>query len=400
MTTTQPVPAQLKSRPVLAWAGLLAMMMTSFALVTAEFLPGSLLTDLARDLQISEGLAGQTVTVTALVGFVVAPTIALMFPRLDRRKLLVALALTAALSNVLVAVLPSFPLILMARFLLGAALSGFWAMSLSVAAKIAGPEHVGRAMMVVNSGTTLATVAGVPLGVLLSNAMSWQSVFVVVAGVTVLAAVLLWLFVPSVPATEGVSFKTLGDTLRRPGVTQGLIGHVLVIAGHIIAYTFIRLSFERVDDGSGETVALLLLLFGVGGFVGNLVLGMLADRYLGLLRLLVPLMTATSIAIVITFTSIPALMVGAVLWGAGFGGWLVVLNTWLARIIPDRLEAGAGLAVAGFQLAIATGAGIGGLLVDSVGVVPAFYTAVGIVSVGAALFSTGRMAPRGASAQA
>ncbi|HWV50510.1 MAG TPA: MFS transporter, partial [Microbacterium sp.] len=141
MTTTAPVPTVL---PVAAaermrYGGPIMLMLMSFLLVTAEFLPNGMLTEMAEGLGVTPGQAGQTVTVTALVGFLVAPTVGLIFPRLDRRSLLVWMALAAAASNLIVAIAPNLVLVLLARFLLGAALSAFWSMSITVAARIAGP---------------------------------------------------------------------------------------------------------------------------------------------------------------------------------------------------------------------------------------------------------------------
>lgn len=140
------------------YGGLIVVMMMSFLLVTAEFLPNGVLTEMAASLGVTPGQAGQTVTVTALVGLLVAPTIGLIFPRLDRRSLLVWMALAAAVSNLIVAISPNLVIVLLARFLLGAAISAFWSMSITVAARIAGPERLGRAVMFTAAGTSLATV--------------------------------------------------------------------------------------------------------------------------------------------------------------------------------------------------------------------------------------------------
>ncbi len=137
-------------------------MATSFTLVLAEFLPPSLLTQMAASLDITEGQAGQTVTATAFMGFLVAPVVGMMFPRLDRRTLLTGVALTAAVSNILVAIAPNLVLLLVARLILGAAISGFWAMSLAIVSQLVAPERLGRGLMLVNGGTTVATVGGVP----------------------------------------------------------------------------------------------------------------------------------------------------------------------------------------------------------------------------------------------
>lgn len=326
-------------------------------------------------------------TVTAIVGFLVAPTIASLVPRLDRRTLLVALALVAVVSNLVVAVAPTLWLVLAARVLLGAALSGFWAMSLTIAATLASPDRVGRAMSTVTLGTSVATVAGVPIAVVVSTFADWRVVFVGAAVVTLAVAVALRFALPPVPAAPGTGLRQLWDTLRRPGVVLGLTGHVLTVLGQLAAYTFMRVALERVDGVDAAGIAWLLVLYGVGGFLGNVVIGALVDRHLRALAFGVPAALAVAILVVALLPgSLPAIVGAVLVWGMGFGGWLVVVNTWLAHVVPDRLEAGGGLVVAGFQLAITLGAAAGGLLVDLAGVPATFAVAAVVLALGSALF--------------
>ncbi len=238
MTTTAPMPLASEMRGHrIRYGGLIVMMLMSFLLVTAEFLPNGVLTEMAAGLGVTPGQAGQTVTVTALVGFLVAPTIGIVFPRLDRRSLLVGMALAAAASNLIVAIAPNLVLVLLARFFLGAAISAFWAMSITVAVRIAGQEKLGRAVMFTSAGGSLATVAGVPLGVLLSEVVDWRVTFAIAGVATGLLAIALRALLPSVPPAETSSLRLLLDTVRRPGATLGMVGHVFVVFGHIIAYT-------------------------------------------------------------------------------------------------------------------------------------------------------------------
>lgn len=222
-TASLPTTAEGAASPRrLRYAALVAMMATSFLLVTAEFLPNGVLVELADGLGVTPGQAGQTVTVTALVGFLVAPTIGLLVPRVDRRTLLVWLTAAAAVSNLLVAIAPNLALVLVARILLGAALSGFWSMSLTVSARIAGPERLGRAVMFTTAGVSLATVLGVPLGVLLSTLADWRVVFAGAAVVSAVVAVALRALLPRVPAEGAAGLRALAAALRHPGVGPGL----------------------------------------------------------------------------------------------------------------------------------------------------------------------------------
>ncbi|MGM1018820.1 MAG: MFS transporter [Actinomycetota bacterium] len=388
MTTTAPVPTiQPGSTHRIRYGGLIAVMLMSFLLVTAEFLPNGMLTEMAESLGVTPGQAGQTVTVTALVGLVVAPTIGLIFPRLDRRTLLVWMALAAGLSNLIVAVAPNLILILLARFFLGAAISAFWSMSITVAVRIAGPERLGRAVMFTSAGASLATVAGVPLGVMLSELLDWRAVFAVAGVATGVLAIVLRVLLPSVPAAQTSSIALLVDTVRRPGVSLGLIGHVLVVLGHFLGYTYIRLALERIPDVDAGTIIVLLALFGIGGLIGNITIGLVIDRTFVFFAVFAPAVIGIAVAAMILLSgSLVGIGITVFVWGFFFASWLIVVNTWVGHRMPDRLEAGGSLVVVGFQGAIAIAAGVGGLLVDGIGVELVYATGAAALLVGATLF--------------
>jgi predicted MFS family arabinose efflux permease len=387
MTTTAPVPVTTARTESIRYGGLIVLMLMGFLLVTAEFLPNGVLTEMADALGVTPGQAGQTVTVTALVGLIVAPTVGLIFPRLDRRSLLVWMALAAAASNLIVAIAPNLIIVLLARFLLGAAISAFWAMSITVAVRLAGPEHLGRGVMFTSAGVSLATVAGVPLGVMLSEIVDWQTVFAIAGVLMVLLAVALRFMLPSVPAEQASSIRLLVDTLRRPGIGLGMVGHVLVVLGHFLAYTYVRLALERIPEVEPSTIILLLALFGVGSLAGNLGLGFFIDRTFAFFAVFAPLVIAAAVLSMIFFSgSVFGIAVVVVAWGFFFSSWLLVINTWVGHRTPDRLEAGGSLVVVGFQGAITIAAGLGGLLVDTLDVEFVYVLGAASLLVGAVLF--------------
>ncbi|OZD43765.1 MFS transporter [Rhodococcus sp. 06-1477-1B] len=387
MTTTASVPTPLSAPPSMRYGGLIVVMLLSFLLVTAEFLPNGVLTEMAASLGITPGQAGQTVTVTALAGLLVAPTVGLLLPRLDRRTLLTGAAAAAAISSLVVAIVPSLVAILIARFLLGAAISSFWSMSITVAARLSSPERIGRAVMFGSAGLSLATVAGVPLGVALSEALDWRLAFLLVAGATAAVGVAVRLVLPPVPPAAASTLGILVDTLGRRGVAGGMVGHVLVVLGHFLAYTYVRLSLERIPGVDAGTIVLLLALFGVGGLVGNIVVGVVVDRAFARLAVVGPLVIALAVAALVLLPSAIAVVVAAVLvWGFFFSSWLIIVNTWVGHRMPDRLEAGGSLVVTGFQLAITIAAGLGGLLVDAAGVTTVDAIGILLLVIGAVSF--------------
>ncbi|MEV6658609.1 MFS transporter [Nocardia fluminea] len=359
--------------PRAAWPALLTMFLGSFTLVTAEFLPPGVLTALATDLGVPEGVVGLSVSATALTALVAALGLGSLFPRVDRRTLLIVLTIGAAVSNVVVALAPNIALLLIARLLLGLAVGGYWSMALVIAAKLVPAERLGKAMMVVNAGTTVATVAGVPLGVLLSTHAGWRTTFLITAALTAATAVAVRLMLPPIAPSKGVGFAALGIALRAPGVTLGLVSVVAVVGGHFAGYTYIRPALAELLGAGPAVIPVLLALFGVGGLLGNFVLGALADRHLGALLTAVPTAIGLSLVAIIASTVFaPLAYLAVVVWGAAFGGVLNLVQVWVSRVLPDRMEAGSGLIVGGFQLAIILGSAIGGRGVDSIGLAPTY----------------------------
>jgi predicted MFS family arabinose efflux permease len=375
------------------WLGVVALMLAVFTLVTSEFLPASLLPMMAADFGITEGTAGQVVTATALVGMVAGPGMALLFPRLDRKRLLVALLILAVLSNLLTAAAPTYAFVVVARLLLGAAIAGTWAMALAIASHLVASEHLGRAMAIVNIGVAGATVAAVPLGALISSAAGWRTVFYAIAAATALALVFFIIAMPSVPAAGSGGFRTLLAALHSRVMIVGLIGLALIVAGHFGSYTYIRTAAENVPGLTPATIALLLAVFGIGGLLGNLLAGVFVDRHLPLAMAVVPLVIGLSIiGFSLATGSVALIFTAAALWGVGFGANPTMSQTWISRVEPNRTEAAGGLFVATFQFAIALGAALGGVLLDAAGVHTVFLVGGIAVLIGGALLASTRPA--------
>lgn len=394
MTTTASIPvATITQHPKPArnrWAGVIALMLAIFTLVTSEFLPASLLPLMARDFGITEGVAGQVVTATAIVGMIAGPGTALLFPRLDRKRLLVILLVLAVLSNVLTAVAPVYALVVVARLVLGAAIAGTWAMALAIASYLVEAKHLGRAMAIVNIGVAGATVAAVPLGALISSMAGWRTVFYAIAAATAIALVVFLVAMPSIPAAAAGGIRTLVAALRSRVMIVGMVGLALIVAGHFGSYTFIRTAAENVPGMTPASIALLLTAFGVGGLLGNLLAGLFVDRHLLAAMIVVPVVIGASIiGFSLSTASIALVFIATTLWGIGFGGNPTMSQTWISRAEPNRIEAAGGLFVFTFQFAIALGAAAGGLLVDTAGVQALYLVGgVAVVAGGALLVST------------
>lgn len=364
-TTTQ---ASTKQEPA-QWAAVVSLSLGILAIVMSELLPASLLPRMADDLGVSEGAAGQSVTVTAIAGAFAALFISVVLPQADRRRVMIGLTLLAAISNLIVAAAPNLTVLLLARVLLGISLGGFWAMATAMAGHLVPANHMGRALTVINAGVSIAAVAAVPLGAWLGDVWGWRGVFVLGAGAAVLAllvqAATLPHISPTATATSGL--RELGSTVRRPAVFIGLIAILLIFSGHFSGFTYIRPALESIADIDTGGLAILLLAFGVANVLGTTVSGPLADRSIRTAVLLFPALVGAGVLLMVLAGDLTfGMYAAAVLWGFGFGGVPTSVLTWGAKTEPTRLEQIGGLIVTACNLAIAAGAVIGGVLVDNV----------------------------------
>ena len=383
--------------PSARWAGVGSLSLGVFALVTAEFLPASLLTAMATDLGVTDGAAGQAVTATALVAAVAAPVIPLASQRLDRKRVLLALTSLLLASNVLAVAASSLPVLLVARVLLGVALGGFWAMAAALAMRLV-PDHLfARAMSLVLTGVSLATVCAAPVGAWMGELWGWRSAFTAAAVLSAITLAAQWAALPTLPPRDRPDVRVLAGLLARPGVRVALLAVLLVISGHFAGFTYIRPLMEKVAHADVQTVSAVLLGYGVGGFFGNFAGGWIADRSErwsivaggSLIALLAFALLAGAGSAALT-------AVAVTLWGFAFGAFPVGFQTWIVRAAPDQAEGAGGLLVAAFQVAIASGAIGGGLLVDRVGPLgaPAFMAAAMVLGT----LVTWRSGPRPAAA--
>ena len=257
------------------WAAVGALALGVFGLVTAEFLPASLLTALASDLSISEGAAGQTVTATALIGAIAAPSIPLLTRRIDRKHVMLALTTLLVLSNALAVVADSLWPLLTARVMLGVALGGFWSMAAALAMRLVPESKFPRAMSFILTGVSVATVCAAPVGAWMGELWGWRSAFVAAGVVSVITLLAQIFTLPALPPTAHPDLRVLGQLLGRPGVRMALLAVLLVISGHFAGFTYLRPLMENVHPPSsvGGDLGDFVWPMAIGGFVRSISYG-------------------------------------------------------------------------------------------------------------------------------
>jgi len=375
------------------WPGVISLALGVFGLVTAEFLPASLLTAMSTDLGVSDGAAGQAVTTTAIIAAFAAPATPLLTRSVDRSRVILALTLLLVASNVLAATAGSLSVLLLSRVMLGVALGGFWSMSGALAMRLVPQRLFARAMSAILTGVSVATVCAAPIGAYMGNLWGWRSAFVA-AGVVSVVTLLVQVFaIPKLPPKDNPSLKVLAELLGRTDVRVALLAVLLMISGHFAGFTYIRPLMEHVTHLSVSAISAILLGYGVGGFFGNFAGAFIAER--SERHAIVcggTLIAALAAALWVGGTSASVTAIAITLWGFAFGAFPVGFQTWIVRAAPDQAEGAGGLLVAAFQVAIASGAVGGGLLVDQVGALGGPMFATVALALGALL--TLRYGPR------
>ncbi|GHB05290.1 MFS transporter [Modicisalibacter luteus] len=381
---------ELTQRAEPAWAAVISVTLGVFGLVTAEFLPASLLTPMAEDLGITEGMAGQAVTATAAIALLTSLLITAAMRRIDRRFVLLTFSVLLVASNLLVALAPTLPVLLIGRVLLGVALGGFWTMSVATIMRLVPEELVPRALSIMFSGVSVATIAAAPLGSFFGDLIGWRNVFLAASLLGLLALVVQYATLPRMAPSGVTRLRTLFDVLMRPRVGLGMLAAGLVFTGHFAFFTYIRPFLETVTGVGVNGVAAILLGFGVANFVGNFLAGALIERSLRLTLVVAPLLMGT-LGLSLASQGGMAILDGALVavWGLAFGAIPVAWSTWLSRTVPDEAESAGGLLVAAIQLAIATGAAVGGMIVDISGVTWVFIASGGMLLLAALVIVTG-----------
>ncbi|WP_434629910.1 MFS transporter [Pseudomonas sp. Z1-29] len=384
-----------------AWGAVLAMSLAAFALVASEFMPVSLLTPVAADLHVSEGQAGQGIAVSGAFALVTSLFVASIAARVDRKWLLSALTLLMIVSGTVAALAPDYVTFMVGRALIGVAIGGFWSLSAATAMRLVPEDKVPRALAIVNGGNALATVVAAPLGSFLGAIIGWRGAFFCTVPVAALALAWLLLSLPSLPSRVKQDSGNPFKLMTQAPVALGMLAVSTFFMGQFMLFTYLRPFLETVTQVSVSLLSFMLLVIGLAGLLGTFLIGSFLRSGLYRTLIVIPLLMA-AIALALVAFGGSAVMTAVLLgvWGlvataAPVGWW-----TWLARTLPENAEAGGGLMVAIVQLAIASGATVGGVLFDLSGYRATFETSAAVLVVAAVLTMLAARAAARKSSQA
>ena len=371
-------------RPLVSTAGSSTLSITilaisAFLIVTTEFLIIGLLPALARDLGISIAAAGQLVTLFAFTVMLFGPPLSAALAHLGRKKLFIAILLVFAFANGLAALSSNIWVLAIARFIPALMLPVFWGTASETAAQLAGPAKSGQAIARVYLGITAALLLGIPLGTLAANGIGWRGAFWLLAGLSLVMAVAMAIYMPKVARSPRVDFLKQARIFKEPLFLANVALSIIIFSAMFVAYTYLADMLERVAGVPPAHVGWWMMGFGAIGLIGNWIGGKAVDRSpLKATALFVVLLAAGMAAVTPLASSGLVICFALALWG--------IANTALYPICQVRVmnsvshsQALAGTTnVSAANAGIGIGAIIGGLTIQSAGIASVGYVAAAV----------------------
>ncbi|TCU15697.1 MFS transporter [Rhizobium sullae] len=350
---------------------LFALTIAAYAIGTTEFVIVGLLPTVANDLHITLPLAGLIVSIYALGVTFGAPILTALTGRIARKPLLLGLMALFIIGNAMAAFSPGYAPLLVARVLSAFAHGVFFSVGSTIAADLVPENRRASAIAMMFMGLTVAIVTGVPFGTFIGQTFGWRVTFAAVAGLGVVAFAGIALLLPS-NLTKGPP-ASIKDQVRVLGSGRLLIVFAMTALGYggtFVAFTFLASILQEITGFSASAVSLILVLYGVAIAVGNIIGGRIANR--DPVKALTWLFIAQAIVLVLfSFTAVSPWLAIPTLAALGFLSFanvpgLQLYVVQLARQVrPAAVDVASALNIAAFNLGIAVGAWVGGLVVES-----------------------------------
>jgi predicted MFS family arabinose efflux permease len=357
--------------PLALWA----LTLSAFAIGTTEFVIVGLIPTIAADLQVSLPSAGLLVSLYAMGVAIGAPLLTALSSRMPRKTLLLSLMALFTVGNLVAWQAPGYQALIMARILTGLAHGVFFSIGSTIATGLVPREKAASAIAMMFSGLTVALVSGVPLGTWIGQLFGWQTTFLAVSLLGIVAFVGSLLLVPhNLPRPAPASLASQLAVLAKPRLLLVYAMTALGYGGSFTAFTYLAPMLQQVSGFPAKAVSLVMLAYGLSVAVGNVWGGRLADRQgpVRALQIIFAGLAAVLLLLMLTAASTWLVVVTVLLWGAVAFGNVAGLQLYVVqqaeRVAPQAVDVASGLNIAAFNLGIAFGAWAGGHIVASLGI--------------------------------
>ncbi|KVO01937.1 MFS sugar transporter [Burkholderia ubonensis] len=354
---------------------LLALTISAFAIGTTEFVIVGLIPTIAADLAVTLPSAGLLVSLYALSVAIGAPLLTALTGRVPRKTLLAGLMALFTVGNLVAWQAPGYESLIVARILTGLAHGVFFSVGSIIATTLVPKDKAASAIATMFSGMTVAFVAGIPLGTFIGQHFGWRATFLIVALFGLVAFLGAVAFVPRrLPQTEPAPLARQFRVLAQPRLLLVFAMTAVGYGGSLIAFTYMAPLLEQIAGFTPSQVSLVLVGYGVSVAFGNVWGGKLADRVGPVKALKRIFLLLAVVLLALTFTvHVKWLAILTMLaWGAVAFGNVPGLQVYVVKqarhFAPDAADVASGFNIAAFNLGVAGGSSLGGLIVANVGV--------------------------------
>ena len=368
------------------WLALIGMAVAAFVFNSSEFMPVGLLTDIGASFGTDEATTGMLVSVYAWAVMILSVPLMIVATRLDFRRLLIVVLAVFLLGQVLTALSSSYWMLMASRLVVACAHSVFWAIAASIAVRLVTSEKRSLALSLVETGTAIAGIIGLPLGRAIGLAVGWRMTFAIVAVLSALLLVYLIITMPWVPGAEPFNVAQLPGLFQNKGLVALFILTALYAWGYYTGYSYIEPFLLQVGGIESGMVTIVLSVFGVASIVGSLACSKLYPRFrfpfFRIITIGVPVALLFMHAAV--GLGVGAVFADVVLWGICAAAVSVVYQAEIINVSSDEEETVAMAFFSGiFNFGIGFGAFLGGQVVNTAGIVNVFYAGgvLGVVSI-------------------
>ncbi|WP_340399926.1 MFS transporter [Paenibacillus sp. FSL H8-0079] len=340
-----------------------------FGIITTEMGIVGVLPQVAHKFGISAAQAGWLVSIFALVVAIAGPFLTLLASGINRKFILLAAVLMFAISNVVYAYATTFDTMLIFRIIPALFHPVFFSVALVTSAQLVPAEKSSQAVAKVFTGVTAGFAFGVPLTSYLAERLSLEIAFLFGAMVSVVALIGIWIWLPSMPVKEKMSYGKQLGILRKPGLWLNVAAVIFIFAAMFSVYSYFAEYLGQVTHMSGSWISVMLTVFGVVMIIGNLGFGQFLRKSVVLTVLMFPLLYIAAYALV--YWAGPHFMwmvIVVIIWASVHSGGLIVSQTWLTAEAQDAPEFGNSLYVSFSNLGITLGTAVGGWFISNLGI--------------------------------
>ncbi|AHM67293.1 MFS transporter [Paenibacillus polymyxa] len=340
----------------------------SFLVGTSEYIISGILDQIATTMGITVSAAGQLITVFSLAYAIGTPILMAVTAKWDRRNLLLSSLGLFAVANMLSFVLPGFGMFIAARIMMALGAGMVVVTALSIAAKIAPVGKQASSIATVTMGFTASLIIGVPLGRMISSAYGWKTVFLGIALAGIIALIVIAMTIPRLKGDQPIPLLQQFALLKKPEVALGLGITFFWIGGYSLAYTYISPYLLNVSGVGEDMLSSVLLAFGIASLIGSKIGGYSADKKGIPFTLLGGMMLHGISLLLLPFAAHSLMAVFALLILWSFAAWTTgpTQQYNLVTLVPESSGVMLSLNQSTMQLAMAAGAGIGGVVVGQV----------------------------------